>query len=93
MISLLYVEVIFCFARLFLENTSGAKIITRTTFIVGELMSLLHTHISYTAIIVDDLICVMRVFLWCLFVLPLSISLKTVTSLNKEARLLKFHLS
>ena len=29
------------------------------------------THISYTALIVEELICVMRVYLWCLLVLPL----------------------
>ena len=28
-------------------------------------------HISYTTSIVEELICVMRVFLWYLFVLPL----------------------
>ena len=38
---------------------------THTTFIVGELMLQLHTHISYTALIVKELICVMRVYLWC----------------------------
>ena len=30
-----------------------------------------YTHISYTALIVEELICVMRVYLWCLLVLPL----------------------
>ena len=29
------------------------------------------THISYTALIVEELICVKRVHLWCLLVLPL----------------------
>ena len=29
------------------------------------------THISYTTLIVEELICVMRVYLWCLLVLPL----------------------
>ena len=51
----------------------GAKIITHTTFAVGELMSQLHTHthISCTTLIVEELICVMHVYLWCLLVLPL----------------------
>ena len=30
-----------------------------------------YTHISYTVLIVEELICVMRVYLWCLPVLPL----------------------
>ena len=40
--------------------TIGAKIITHTTFIVGKFISQLHTHISYTALIVEELFCVMR---------------------------------
>ena len=50
--------------------TIGVKIITRTTFIVGELFCN-YTHISYTTLIGDELIYVMRVYLWCLLVLPL----------------------
>ena len=38
----------------------------------GEVTELhTHTHISYTALIVEELICVMRVYLWCLPVLTL----------------------
>ena len=50
---------------------------THTTFIVGELLSQLrarthtHTHISYTTLIVEEFICVMRVYLCCLVILPL----------------------
>ena len=53
--------------------TIGAKVITHTTFIVGELLVQLraHTHISYTTLIVEEFVYVMRVYLWCLSVLPL----------------------
>ena len=52
------------------DITIGAKIITHTTFIVGELILQLHTH-QLHKLIVEELICVMRVYLWCLLVLPL----------------------
>ena len=45
-------------------------------FIFGELISQLHTHISYTTLIVEEFICVMRVCLCCLFVFSPTISEK-----------------
>ena len=57
---------------IYLNVPFGAKIITRTTFItVGELFPQLHTHISYTSLIVEELLCVMHAYLWRMFVLPL----------------------
>ena len=50
-------------ARVARTTTIGAKINTHATFIVGELISQLHTYISYTALIVEELICVMHVSL------------------------------
>ena len=48
-------------------------------FIVGELISQLHTHISYTTSIVEKLLCVIRVYLWCLLVFPLWYRRKAIT--------------
>ena len=53
------------------EGTIGAKIITHTTFIVEEFILQLHTHISCTTLIVEELICVIMcascVCLSCLY--------------------------
>ena len=48
------------------ELTIGAKIITRTTLIVGALFLQLHTHISYITLIVEELFCVMCAYFWSL---------------------------
>ena len=54
-----------------------------TPFIVGEFFTIAHTHthISYTTLIVNcrELIYVMHVYLWCLFVLPLLYHRKAIT--------------
>ena len=52
-------------------TTIGAKIITHTQLsrLGNEFRNC--THISYTISIVEELIGVMHVYLWCLFVLPL----------------------
>ena len=72
------------------EQTIGAKITARTTFIVGELISKLHTH-QYTNWIVEELVCVMRAYLWCLFVLPLWYHGKQLHNNNARGVSIQLH--
>ena len=47
-------------------------------FIVGELFRN-YTHVSYTTSIVKKSMCAIRMYLWCLFVLPLLYHRKAIT--------------
>ena len=49
------------------------------------------THISYTALIVEELICVMRVYLWCLPVCPYDISERQLHNNNARGTNIQLH--
>ena len=68
--------------RKLVGNAIGAAITTRTTLLLGifsRKCARTHTHISYTTLLVEDLICVMCAHIWCPFALLLLYHREAIT--------------